>query len=342
MEKKNLTIKDIARLSGVSPAAVSFAINGRNGISPETRKKIQGVIKETGFHPSMAPRRLTSHKSYNIAIIYPTEASPFESLFYYEVAQGLTEELTRAGFNVVLVPLEMEDNAYAMPKIIRRKDTDGAIFLYDMPKSLMREIEGLGLPYVLVDWQSEGSGGVCVELDCEKSIVSAMNYLFEKGHREIGFVGSDDLPVYYLRCFKSYQGILAEKRLQIYPNWVQSEVHDVENAVACLERIFSLPQKPTALCCSSDMCAIRIIQAAGNMNIKIPEELSLISIDDIILSRYVFPPLTTVSYDKEYIGRTSAGLLLKLMDGEKAENIVIRRHTVVERMSVREISVGRA
>jgi DNA-binding LacI/PurR family transcriptional regulator len=338
MDGKKMTIKDIARLAGVSPTAVSFAINGKDGISGATRQKILSVISENHFYPSVASQRLTSHKSFNIAFIYPTAASPFTDLFYYEVAQGFTEELTERGYNVVFVPLICEGQEYKTPNIIRRKDADGAVFLYDVPSSLLTELDDYGLPYILVDWQSAEEQRTNITLDCERSVVGAMRYLIEKGHRSIGFFGSDRFPQYYLRCFAGYQKALADSELPIYPNWIQNTVHNAEDAAVSLQKINSAQIKPTAVCCISDMCAIHSMRAAAGLGIKIPEDLSFISIDDILLSRYVQPPLTTVSYEKSELGKTAARLLLQKLNGEEAHNIVVHSDTVIERRSVRTVS----
>jgi DNA-binding LacI/PurR family transcriptional regulator len=338
MEKKAMTIRDVARMAGVSTTAVSFALNGRNGISSETKEKIMDVVNKTKFHPRITSLRLQAQKSFNIAMIYPSAASPFSDFFYSSVTQGVTEELTKNGYNVVLVPLEVEDGNHRIPTILQRQDADGVILLYTMPDSLLAEIREYKLPYVLVDWQNTDEEGITVQVDSEQSVSLAVRYLIRKGHKDIGFFGSSLYPVYYLRCLKSYQNTLAEHQLPIYPNWIQGEIHDADSAKRCLESAFLSQGKPTAVCCMSDICAIHVIHATGRMNINIPGDLSIISIDDIKMSQYTYPPLTTVSFNKNEIGRTSAKLLLKLLNGEEAESVRFPIHRIVERSSVRDLN----
>lgn len=332
-----ISIKDIAQMAGVSTTAVSFAINGRNGISTETRKKILAIIEKTEYSPSIASRRLSSQKSYNIAIIYPASASPFVDMFYIEVVLGITEEVTKNGFNAVMVPIEENATHYKTPMIFQRKDVDGAVLLYSMPNSLLSEIRDYGVPCVFVDWQDADVEGKTVLVNSEESIRLAMQYLLQKGHRKIGFYGSSQYPAYYLRCFNSYRKILTEQQLAVYPHWIQSGINSIGSAMQYLESARDSQNMPTAICCMSDMCAIHTLQAANRLKISVPEELSIISLDDIQMSQYTCPPLTTVSFDKEMIGRESAKLLIRMLNGEDPDSICIRDKNIVERASVMDL-----
>jgi len=338
MAQKRLTIRDIAKMAGVSPTAVSFVINGRDGLSDTTRKRILAVIKETNFTPSVSSQRLSFRRSFNIALMYPATASPFTDLFYYEIASGLTEELTRNNYNVVFTPLESGGDKSELPHIIRRKDADGAIFFYDTSEALLGELDNAGIPYVLVDWQSNKETHTTIRMEFERTIYCAVMYLINKGHTKIAFFGSDLLPHYYLRCFTGYQNALEQANLPIYPRWIQSTLHDEASARASIQEVLSAQVRPSAVCCMSDMCAIRAIQAATSLKMRLPEELSFISIDDIVLSRYIQPQLTTISYNKDEIGRKAAQLLMKKILGEKVESVVIDSGTIIERQSVFDLS----
>ena len=335
MARKRATIKEIAKMANVSPSAVSFVMNGRSGVSEATKKKILEVIKEMDYYPSAASQRLVLKKSFNIAFVYPPDISPFTDLFYYEIAGGLVEELTQCQYNVVFTPLVEENDGIALPNIIKRQDADGAIFLHDTPAALLNEFDEMDIPYVLVDWQSNDvSCRTSISMNCEQSIFSAVMYLIEKGHTQIAFLGSDRFPYYYLRCFTGYRSALSKAGLPIYPDWIHDTVHDAESASICLKKLISMNTVPTAVCFMSDMCAIHTIQAAANLNIRIPEQLSFISIDDILLSRYTQPQLTTISYKKNEIGKTAAQLLIQLLDGKKVESVVVHSDSIIERQSV--------
>ena len=339
MANKKVTIKEIAEMANVSPSAVSFVLNGRDGVSEATKKKILAAIKETDYHPSAASQRLVLQKSFNIAFVYPPDVSPFTDLFYYEVANGLVDALTAKQYNMVFTPLISEDGNITIPNIIKRRDADGVVFLHHIPATLLDKLDEMELPYVLVDWQSNDTKRTNVSLDCEQSIFNAVMYLINKGHSKIAFLGSDQLPFYYLRCFTGYQNALSEAQLPIYPGWLHNSIHSTENALVVLEKLKALPVPPTAICFMNDMSAIYALQAAMQLGIQVPEELSFISIDDILLSRYTHPQLTTISYKKNEIGKTAAQLLLQLIEGQAAESVVIRSDVILERQSVADIAI---
>jgi DNA-binding LacI/PurR family transcriptional regulator len=337
-EASKLTVKDIAKLAGVSVTSVSFAINGKKGrVSAETMKKVMDVVEQTGFRPNLASQRLHSRKSYNVALVYPAEASPFVDLFYYEVAGGAMEELAEAGYNLVLVKIGGTTGDFRTPMIFQRKDADAAIVFNQTHESLISGMSRSGIPYVLVDWQGAEGDSVHVALDYEQSFSAAMDYLAAKGHKDIGYFGSDQYEYYNGRCFKSYKDSMSRMGQLMDPDWIQSEAHDAGRAEACLKSALGSRRKPTALCCMSDMTAIHTMQGAGRLGVRIPEDLSLISIDDILLSKHVYPPLTTVAYDKTEIGRSAARLLLRLLGGESAGSVKILSNGIVERSSVKDL-----
>ena len=103
---KKLTIKEIAKMAGVSVTAVSFVLNEKPGVSEETRKKVQAIIEETGFKPSLNSKRLVLNKSFNISLIVNPYSSPFEDLFYFEIMNGILSQGTKHGYNIVINKLQ--------------------------------------------------------------------------------------------------------------------------------------------------------------------------------------------------------------------------------------------
>jgi len=334
MEAKRTTIKDIANLAQVSPAAVSMAINGREGLSDATKNRILHTIKEMNYYPNAASQRLVHRKSFNIALFYPAEVSPFSNFFYNEVVHGLVEELTESRLNVVFVPLFVRNGQCKIPDIINKQDADGAIFLHDAPTSLLNKLDSLELPYMLFDWQKDPGQRTNIDLDNKHSIYMATKYLIDKGHKNIAFLGPSRYPQFFLRCFAGYQSALDEAKLPIYTGWIQDSVHDVESACAALKKLMDTQPQPTAVCCAHDECALHAIKAATILDIPVPEKLSFVGKDDISVSSYVYPELTTVSYDKNKIGKDAACLLLKMLGGETVENVVACMDGIIERKSV--------
>lgn len=337
MSEKKITIHEIAQLAGVSPTAVSFVINGKPGVSSATRQKVRAVIEANHFVPNAASQRLTTKKSFNVALIYPYSASPFVDMYYCEVASALTEALTESRYNVVLVPTP--DASFAeVPDIIRRQDADGAVFLQQASPALLDKLDELQFPYLLMDLHEADEKHTHVSLDCSYFMAECVRYLVKKGHRRIAFLGSDRLPSYHIRCFSGYQQGLAEAQLSLQPSWIQISANSAFSDAQCIDRLLALEERPTAVCCISDVNAIHAIRHCRQIGVHVPADLSFISIDDILLSRYITPPLTCISCPKEAMGRRAAELLLQKIAGQEARTCIFRDFTFAERGSVAELT----
>ncbi len=334
-DHKRLTIDDIAKLAGVSPTAVSFVLNGKDGIGPATRDKVLGVIAATGFRPNASSRRLALKKSFNIALVYPSTASPFSDLYYYEIVRGLTEKFSEEDYNVVFASLKPTTTSNRLPRILLERDADGVILLQDIDPAILKDIDELKIPYVLIDLHVPDTVHTHVSVDSEQSIYVAVKYLINHGHQDIAFCGSDFLPSYYLQCLTGYQKALSEDNLPIQAAWIQKSANDTESTIFCIRNILDCHKKPTAICCVGDIHAIDAMSEIQSRGLSVPEDISLISIDDILLSRYVNPPLTTVSYDKMNMGKTAAELLLAKISGNKVNSIIVNSDSIIERKSVK-------
>lgn len=334
---QKLTIKDIARLANVSPTAVSFVLNGKDGVSTATREKVHAVIAATNYRPNPSSLRLSYRKSFNIALVYPPSASPFADLYYYEIARGLTDQLSAAGYNVVFAKMQSTGKDHNLPRILASNDADGIILLQDMDPASLSRIESLDIPFVMVDIHKPDLVHTHVSVDSEKSINAVVQYLINQGHTKIAFLGSDWLPGYYLQCLAGYQSALATNGLPIQAGWLQKSANSQVETAVCISRLLKCTEKPTAICCMGDAYAVDAIKFIKESGLSVPKDISIISIDDILLSQYIDPPLTTVRYDKEEMGQIAARLLLDKMAGKPVESVIVNSECIVERQSVRAL-----
>lgn len=331
---ERLTIKQIAALSKVSPTTVSFVLNGNGSVSDATRRRVLGIIEATHYVPSAASQQLSSKRSGNIALIYPAGASPFVDLFYCEVTEGLTAALTQAGYRAVFCPFQA-GSLTEIPEIIRREDADGAIFFQDAGRSVLDSLDAMHFPFLVLDSSEASYPYASVTVDYESFMLTEVDYLVKKGHTQIAFWGRDTLPSYYMRCFSGYQKAIAVHHLPIEAHWVQHYNGSDTQAIDRMEQLWQYPERrPTALCCSSDLSAISAIHAAKTLGIRVPEDLSVIAMDDISISRYISPPLTTVRCKKKTMGKSAAALLLRIIQGKQPAAIRVQAADVRERSTV--------
>lgn len=326
----SLTIRDIAKIAGVSPTTVSFAINGKGSISAKTRQRVLQIIEQTDFRPSINSRRLSSRKSFNICIAFNSDSSLFSDLFYLSLSRGIQQTARKNGYNVVLA-----DFSYGFPDIILNRDTDGVIFFQDLEKDTFNQIMGLSIPFVVADSHMLDAPYPTIGVDNQNASYIAARYLLNAGHRDIAMIGLANHKYLFETTSKGFlqaqieHGILPDQKKTIL------SIENSDSIGEAVDRLLELKRPPTAIFCSGDKLTINAMLYAQGRGIKIPDDISFISIDDTVLCQYVRPMLTSVHIDMERVGETSMIQLERCIRGELPNNIVIPVHQVVERGSVK-------
>lgn len=330
-----LTIREIAKMAGVSPTAVSFVLNNKDGVSEETRKKVNEVIEKTNFQPSLNSRRLFFKKSYNITVVMRQTASPFDDLFYFEITKAILTKIREFGYNMVFSDIHVDGGVINLPDIIKYNDTDGIIFLQDTEKIVLNEIEKRNIPYVVIDAHTFDGSFTFVSPDYTISSYTATKYLIDNGHRDIAFITKSSYPSFYFQTFNGFKKAMEEINIPIQPSWVQIDAADEVTSFRCMEKILKSPQIPTAVFCSVDVHAIGAIKCAKYYGYKVPDEISFIGIDDVLLSRYYEPNLTTIRIDKEKMGNLAIEMIMKKIAGEQVESVIVESNNIVIRDTVK-------
>ena len=333
-----ITIRDIARMAGVSPAAVSFVINDRPGVSAETRLKVRKIIEKTGFSPNMNSRRLVYKRSFNIALVMHNARTPLEDLFYVGITRGLLRQSKDYGYNIVFTEIDVVNNEVLMPQIVRHHDTDGVIFLQAPNPAILSAMDKLDIPYVVVDAHERNVPYTCVYVDYELAAYISAGYLVDNGHRQIAFIGKGSVPHFYLQTFKGFCRALNKHGVSIPPEWIQVTALDEATAYSCMENILQGTNLPTAVFCAVDSFAIGAIKCAQDKGFNVPGDISFTGLDNIFLSEYFKPGLTTVSIDKEQLGAIAMDLIVKKIEGESVESANVPSDNLIIRESVRDIN----
>ena len=324
-------------MAGVSTATVSFVLNGKKGVSDSTREKIQQLIDETGFVPDNKSRRFYFNKNYTVTLVSSQKASVFDDIFYYEVVQGLDYRSGALGYNVIFTSIRKEDEKLILPNVIHAKDTDGLVFLHEIPVEVHGTVQRLGIPCVIVDAPTTSYDFTVVYTDYYMAAYRATRYLIDHGHKAIAFFGPSRAPVFHTKTFLGYKKAMEEIHVPIPFHWIQSEANDDESTCQALDKLLEDQPAPTAIFCATDMIAIAAMNHARKKGLHIPHDLSFIGIDDVMISKYVYPPLTTVRVDKFEMGRVAMDLLIKKINNEEATSQLVESGEIVERDSVRNL-----
>ena len=339
MSKVN--IKQIAEIAGVSPSAVSLVLNDRKGVGVKTRKRILQVISDLNYTPNAHSRKLILQRSFNIFLVLHDDTAVLENTFYTAILRSVVQKASELGYDVILSLASRSPADSSIYKAIEQKNLDGILFLRDIRSDLRHHLQSRDIPFVVIDSHRTPPGYPCVRSDYELSAFEAVQYLISMGHRKVGLIGMGIIPEFYLASFNGFKRAMEETRLDIRLNWIQSEAYDEESAYACMEKILRSDVLPTAIYCSGDLLAIGAMRCAADSGYSVPDDFSFCGLDDIPLSRYCSPPLTTICVDKVQMGELAVMLLDKMIRRQEdvSEIVTVRSSEIRVRGSVRDVLI---
>lgn len=333
-----VTIKDVAREAGVSQSTVSHFLNHTAPLSIETKQRIREAIKKLRYRPHVVARNFKKKRTASLGLFVPD----ITNLFYAELSRGVAEAAWEQGYSVILYSTsyqrELEKN---FVELVEQGQVDGVVVAYSLIEdNLWNHLFDCGIPLVLVDIYPFTSRYPSVVMDNEKGMEMAIDYLYRLGHTEIAYLGE---PPYVLTLVKRQRSFLASMQrrgLSIRDNWVVVEekvqLNRVEIGFSLGKRLLCAEKLPTALVASSDLVAIGAMKAFLSVGIRVPEDISVVGFDDILLASYFHPSLTTIHQPKYEMGKIGVEFLLRLIrEGSIFENALLEP-MLVERNSCRE------
>lgn len=323
---------DIARMAGVSPSAVSIALNGKPGISEKTRARILSIVKQTGYLHH-APGRLNS-SSANIAVLFRNEYPLQDRLFYTELNTSVMEACESLSYNLLITSTFFKGKDLAFSDVLRSDMLDGILSFGDIDRAVYAELKSLNIPIIVLD-SSRRTGDLClsVQVDYENAAYTATKHLLDLGHRDIAFIGNNKQHDFNLLVFEGFRRATAEATIALGTNRIQLNVYDEDSLGSCIDEALSGPQLPTAVFCATDFYAMRALRKIYHKGIRVPDDISVIGIDDVLSSKYLIPALTTMAVDRQEMGRLGIELLQKAIKGEPCQSVVLPQCKLIVRES---------
>lgn len=334
----NLTIRDIARMAGVSTTAVSFVLNDRPGVSEATREKVQSIIRSTGFTPNVHTRRLNLGKSNTIHVVLRQYGYSLDNQFALETLSGIFTESKALGYSIMFTFVDDHMDCEQILDSVRSKDCDGVILNQVADPGLIASLQQESIPFVCVDAHIPKDGSLpLVEVDYYDAAYQATSYLHKCGHNKIGFIGPDSPAEYYVSTFGGYTAALKDAQLVCDPAWLLELSYNRQSLDESIDRLLQSEHLPTAFLCAGDSFAIDMIRCAKAKGLRIPEDISIMSLDDLLVSRYLDPPLSTMTFQKDLLGHKAMHLLHQIMEHEPFDPVNLIKTTPVERATVKKL-----
>ncbi len=333
------TLKDVAKLAGVSASTVSRTLSNRIFVEEETRQKVLKAVEELNYHPNIVARGLKEGKTFMIGFMVPD----INSLFYPMIMKSIERYAFQKGYSLILMNNEenIEKEKQALQSFGGR-GIDGILCMSveDDVSHLEKFQTERKIPIVLVN-RIEGKSMSGVSIDHEHGGYLMTKYLLEHGHTKIagmfGDFGKQRFRLRYAGCKRAMEeyGIENYKRYFIY------DVNSIEEAYLRTVEILKGEDRPTAFFASMDILAIGIYSGISACGLKIPDDISVVGFDNIFMTQYMTPPLTTYNPSMEALAMNSVELLMKQIDHPDCEREQITlKGTLTERKSVERVVDG--
>ena len=318
MNKKRVSIKDIAELAGVSHPTVSRALRGEGRMSDETRARILAIAADIGYTPSLIARGLVTQRSHSVGLAVTNFADPFHS----EIAQGVEEEALRRQYSIYLASTTVDPaRELEVVRNFQARQVDGLIVsssrVGGQYAGLLQEI---GIPIVLINTHAGGDNMHMVYHDDYGGAFDLVQHLIDAGYRRIAFLGNQrgGKPVHDRQ--RAWVDALAQadlpaEMLCFGPNG------RFEGGVAGAKALLTLAAEtwrglPDALVCYNDTMAIGAISVLRAQGLTVPQDMAVTGFDDVDVAAYFEPPLTTWRQPRRAMGRAAMEMMLELLDGE--------------------------
>ncbi|EFH84253.1 LacI family DNA-binding transcriptional regulator [Ktedonobacter racemifer] len=292
------TIYDIARAAGVTATTVSNVLSGKGSVSEKTRARVLQYVQELGYSPNLVARSLIKGRTSIIGLI----VYPVDNPFFAEIVYTAETLAYAAGLRIFVTTLTDDDKmTQLMLKDLVARKVDGIIITCALSPQIVQELIPPSLPVIYCLWEGEDLPNYATVLfDFFEGGRLAAEHLFTAGHRQVGIVTHLDNNNYDHHVIRTngFKSVFIERGVSIDPEFIAGGASKLELGKAAAYELLKRPERPTAIFTTNDLMAIGVLSAAWDLGIRVPEELSIVGIDDINLARYTSPPLTTVRIDK--------------------------------------------
>jgi DNA-binding LacI/PurR family transcriptional regulator len=328
-----VTIRDIAERAGVSKGAVSYALNGRPGVSDDTRERILEIARELGWYPNRAARALSAARAdaCGLVLARPARTLALEPFFMEFIAGAESELSARSMALTIQLVGDTDEEIEVYRRWWGEHRVDGVLIVdlrVDDPR--VDELDRLGLPAVVVGGPVPGQRLPAVWHDEESAVVEAVRYLAALGHERIAHVAGVGQFVHTMQRVAAFKRAMEE--LGLRPEVIPTD-YSPESSARETRRLLSSPEPPSAILFDSDLLAVTGLGVAQQMGFAVPDDVSIVGWDDSLISQVVHPPLTAITRDIAGFGVLATKHLLSVIDDAASGDLEAPRGELTPRGS---------
>lgn len=329
------SIKDVAKLAGVSIATVSRVINKVDVVNEETKKKVNDAIKQLGYSPNIVAQSLKTQRSRSIGILVPD----ISSQFYPEVVRGAEDIANMYDYSIILCNSDFDiEKEKKYIKVMKEKMVDGMLYMSSsLDPEILQYIKDMGMKTVLVETKEEDESYPSVTIDNRAAARDAVNYLISKGNKKIAYIGiKKEKRNAWAKRFDGYEdalkehGILLDENLTYYGDLKAQTGYKGINSI--LEK-----GEVDAVFCGSDEIAMGVINGLRDKNIKVPEDVDVMGFNDIYEASIFYPKISTIAQPMYDMGSVSMRVMVKILRNEPIDEMhYVLGYQLIERDSIKK------
>jgi len=311
------TIRDVARAAGVAVSTVSLVLNRKGRVSRETERKVLDAIEKLHYHPQRSARGLVTRRSGNLGFILSSDHFSNAEPFYTKIFLGTEFEARSHDYYVLLTTLKEPFTSKNAPRFLLEKNVDGVILAGTVPLKILDYIRERHLPCLLIDYLPPTAPYSAVLIDNADGIRQAVRHLYDKGHRDLAFVGGDILHPGMRERHEAFRCALVEQQLAVDEEKICFEAvkSGAKEGYDAASRLLKNRVKLTAFVAANDAIASGILHACRDRKLRIPGDIAITGFDDVETAITARPTLTTLRVPKEEMGAVAVRLLTQLIEG---------------------------
>jgi LacI family transcriptional regulator len=305
------TIREVAESAGVSYATVSHVINNTRLVSPETRERVLAAMDALNYRPNALARSLRQGKTNTIGLVLPDSANPF----FAEISRGIEDEAFKKGYSVFLCNTELDTQRELFyVDVLSKKQVDGIIFVAagDQADSLDYLIQRR-MPLVMIDREVPNVEADAVLTDNQLGGYLAARHLLDLGHSRIACIAGPSSITPSSERIIGYRKALEEAGISYDEKLVLRGDYHAQSGMDITHIILGMNPRPTAVFALNDLMALGALRAAAEAGCSVPRDLSVVGYDNLEISRFTNPPLTTIAQPKKEVGTRAVNLLVERM-----------------------------
>ncbi|AVL76111.1 transcriptional regulator RbsR [Providencia rettgeri] len=329
-------MKDVARLAGVSTSTVSHVINQNRYVSESITLRVKNAIEELNYAPSALARSLKMNRTNTIGMLLTTSNNPF----YAEVVRGVERSCYERGYSLILCNTEgdLQRMNHSLETLLQKR-VDGLLIMCTEVQGPSKDVftRYPSVPTVMMDWSPFDSVGDVIQDNSFLGGEIATRYLIDSGFTRIACIaGPQDKSPARAR----YQGFIQameQAKIEVNEDYIIFSDFEFAGGFESMNKLLELSTPPQAIFAGNDAMAVGAYQAIFQKGIKVPDDISIIGYDDIDLSPYMIPPLTTIHQPKDKLGKQAVDQLIYRMDNPEADaSVLVLTPELIERQSVRK------